>query len=361
MSSKINNYSKKYMKIAIDMAKVKIGLTGVNPSVGCVIVKNNKIISIGKTGINGVPHAEADAIKNTTESLYNSDLFVSLEPCSHYGKTPPCTSNIIKKKIKRIFYGMDDVDLRSKNKSYEILKKKNIHVKKNLLNSKCKKIYRSYIHLKNTKLPFITAKIACSKNYVITSNKKYITNHHSLNVSHLLRYKSHAILVSHKTINTDNPLLNCRINGLEKFSPIRIILDKNLKLKLSSNIFKTAKKYKTIIFYNKENNKIKRFKENKIKLIKLQLNENGMFDLKKVLNVIKKLNIHYVLLEGGKKLTLNFLKEKLVNEFFLFKTNTEINYKNNVKINNIISILNKNFKKKNIKTYLANDRLVKYY
>ena len=108
------------MKIAISLAKDRIGLTGENPAVGCVIVKNNKIISTGQTGIDGVPHAEQNAIDNARESLNNSNLFVSLEPCSHFGKTPPCTNSIIKNKIKNVFYGMEDIDKRSKNKCIKI-------------------------------------------------------------------------------------------------------------------------------------------------------------------------------------------------------------------------------------------------
>ena len=246
------------MKIAISLAKDRIGLTGVNPSVGCVIVKNNKIISTGQTGINGVPHAEQNAIDNAKESLNNSKLFVSLEPCSHFGKTPPCTNSIIKNKIKNVFYGMEDVDTRSKNKCTKIFNKKGIYVKSNFLKKEVKKMYKSYIYVKKHNLPYVTGKIACSKNYIINSENKYLTNDHSLKVSHLLRYKNQGILISYKTLNNDNPILNCRLSGLEKFSPIRFVIDKNLDVKLSSKIIKTADKYKTIVFYNKNINKKKK-------------------------------------------------------------------------------------------------------
>ena len=362
MSSKTN---KEYMKIAISLAKDRIGLTGENPAVGCVIVKNNKIISTGQTGINGVPHAEQNAIDNARESLNNSNLFVSLEPCSHFGKTPPCTNSIIKNKIKNVFYGMEDIDKRSKNKCIKIFEKKGIFVKSNFLKKEAKKIYKSYIYIRKNNLPYVTGKIACSKNYVINSKKKYLTNNHSLNVSHLLRYKNEGILISSKTLNKDNPLLNCRLSGLEKFSPTRFIIDKNLDIKLSSKIVKTADKYKTIIFYNKKNNikkKINYLKNNKIRLVNFPVDANGNFNLKEILSYIKKNGVNYLLIEGGKNLTFNFLKESLINEFLLFKTNYYINHKNSINIKKIISYLNRNFNStKNISTFLGEDKILKFF
>ncbi len=118
------NRDKKYINLAINLAKDRIGLTGTNPSVGCVIVKNNRIISIGQTGFGGTPHAEVNAINNASETVKDSTLYVSLEPCSHYGKTKPCTNKIIKSKIKKVVYSVDDIDTRSSGKSYSILKKK---------------------------------------------------------------------------------------------------------------------------------------------------------------------------------------------------------------------------------------------
>ena len=108
---KFTSKDKKYMKLAINLARSRRGLTGDNPSVGCVIVKNDTVISTGQTGLKGYPHAEVDAINNSKENISGSSIYVSLEPCSHYGTTPPCTNAIIKAKIKKVFYGMDDICL----------------------------------------------------------------------------------------------------------------------------------------------------------------------------------------------------------------------------------------------------------
>ena len=121
MSTKKDKFSKKdkkYMKLALSLASVRQGLTGVNPSVGCVIVKNDEIISIGQTNYDGRPHAEYNAIKNSNINLEGSKMYVTLEPCNHYGKTPPCTNLIIKNKIKEVFYSVEDIDKKVKGKSF---------------------------------------------------------------------------------------------------------------------------------------------------------------------------------------------------------------------------------------------------
>ena len=139
MSSKKNKFSKKdkiFMEIALDLARSREGLTGTNPSVGCVIVKNNNIISIGQTSFNGRPHAETNAIKNAGESLVGAKMYVTLEPCNHYGVTPPCTNEIIKSKISEVIYSIEDVDKRVKNKSFKIIQAKKVNVKTGLLKKK---------------------------------------------------------------------------------------------------------------------------------------------------------------------------------------------------------------------------------
>ena len=182
MSTKKDKFSKKdklYMKIALGLAKSKHGLTGSNPSVGCVIVKNDKIISVGSTSYEGRPHAEHNAIKNCTENLKGSKMYVTLEPCCHKGLTPPCTKSIIKSKISKVLYSVSDIDSRVRNKSFKILKSNKIEVKKGLLKNEIEKFYYPYFFNRKNKLPFVTGKIAISKNNLIYSeiskkNHKYL-------------------------------------------------------------------------------------------------------------------------------------------------------------------------------------------
>ena len=325
MSTKKDKFSlkdKNYMRLAINLAKARNGLTGKNPSVGCVLVKNDKIISIGQTGIEGRPHAETNAINNSFQSLKGAKMYVTLEPCNHYGKTPPCTNNIIKSGIEEVFYPLNDIDSRVRGKSSKIFNKENIRVKVGILKNEAKELYESYIVNRKYNLPYVTAKIATSKNNLIYSEgTKRITNKLSDKLSHYLRLKNDAIMISSKTLNIDNSKLNCRLKGYENFSPKRIILDKNLDINLNTYVFKTAKKYETIIFHNSVNkSKIKILKKHKFNLLKLSLDNKNNFKLKIVLKKLYSLGIRNLLVEGGDNLTKNMLKKKLVNQFYLFKS-----------------------------------------
>ena len=366
MSSRKDKFTlkdKHYMRLALSLANARKGLTGTNPSVGCLIVKNDKIISVGQTGFNGRPHAEHNAIKNSIEKLKNCKMYVSLEPCNHYGKTPPCTNNIIKSGISEVIYSMDDIDKNVKGKSFNILLKENIKVKKGLLKDQAKKLYESYIINRKNKLPYITAKIAVSKNNLIYSEEnKKITNANTDKITHYLRYKNDSIMISSKTLNTDNPKLTCRLKGYEKFSPKRIILDRNLEIKLNSNIFKSAKKNNTIIFYNSGNfNKIKTLKKKDITLIKTKLLKNDLFDLKKISKKLYNLGTRNLLIEGGDKITKNLIINRLINKFYFFQSPKALSKNKKFQIFTSFDILNKKYKKKfRVSSKLTKDNITIY-
>ena len=354
---------KKYMRLALSLASARHGLTGKNPSVGCVIVKNDEVISIGQTGYNGRPHAEYNAIKNSNETLDGSTMYVTLEPCNHYGKTPPCTKEIIKNKIKEIIYSVDDVDKKVKGKSFKILKTKNINVKKSLLSEEVNIFYEPYFFNRKKKIPFVTGKIAISKNDLTYSKGTMrITDIHSDKMTHLLRYKNDALMISYKTLNKDNPKLNCRLNGLHKSSPKRIILDNNLEMNINSYIFKTVNKDNTIIFYNKADvTKILIFKKNGIQLIKSSLLKNGYFDIKLILKKLYSLGCRNLLVEGGNDLSKSFIKKKLFNQFYLFKSRKNLSKLVAYKDFNCFKDLSQKYKNKNkINTKLGKDLITLY-
>jgi len=366
MSLKKNKFStldKKYMKLAINLAVNQKGLTGLNPSVGCVIVKNNKIISFGNTEINGRPHAEIVALNKTKKNNNGSTVYITLEPCNHYGKTPPCTKALIKSRVKKVYYSIQDLDTRTKNKAKKVLKLNNIKVKSGLLEKTVKDFYKNYYFVKKKNLPYVIGKLACSSNFYILKNNTFITNEHSRKVSHLLRYQSQAILTSYKTINNDNPKLSCRLNGLEKNSPTRIIIDKNLKININAFVVNNSKNIKTLIFYNFKNlKKIKYLKNKKVRLIYMKKDSNGKFNLKSIFEKIYKLGFNSVLVECGSELTLSMLSQKLFNEFYLFKGNKILKNKLKISILSINRKLNKFFNnKKIVNTYLDKDNLIHYY
>ncbi|MDA9598395.1 bifunctional diaminohydroxyphosphoribosylaminopyrimidine deaminase/5-amino-6-(5-phosphoribosylamino)uracil reductase RibD [Candidatus Pelagibacter sp.] len=366
MSTKKNKYSLKdhiYMDLALDLAKAREGHTGTNPSVGCVIVKNNEIISIGQTSYNGRPHAELNAIRNTSDDLRNSTMYVTLEPCCHHGLTPPCTSAIIKSKISNVFYSINDIDKRVKGKTFKILNSKKINVKKGLLKDKINKFYTPYFLNRKKKLPFVNGKIAISNNNLIYSKKKTkITNLQSDKFTHFLRYKNDSILISYKTLNKDDPKLNCRLKNLGKFSPRRIILDNKLKTNTKSYIFKSANKDNTIIFYNEaEKSDILNFKKKKIKIIKSKIDIQKKFDVLTILKKLYDLGCRNILVEGGNDLTKDFLEKKIFNLFYLFKSPKNLSKFREFKEFNGFNILKKNYKTKTkIKSNFGKDIITLY-
>ena len=366
MSLKKDKFSKKdhlYMNLALKLASVRQGLTGKNPSVGCVITKNDEIISIGQTGFNGKPHAEVNAITSCYEKLTGATMYVTLEPCNHYGETPPCTNIIIKNKIKKVIYSIDDIDKKVRAKTFNILNAKKIKVSKGLLKDSLNSFYEPYIFNRKNKIPYITGKIAISKNNLIYSDKKKkITNIYSDTFTHFLRYKNDSILISYKTLNIDNPKLNCRIKRFNNFSPRRIILDSNLATNINSYIFKTANKENTIIFYNKANKeKILLFKKKGICLIKSKIKKNRYFDLKNIFKKLYLLGCRNLLVEGGNDLTGNFLKDKLFNKFYLFKSNKSLSKLSINKEFNFFKVLSQNYENKfKINSKLGNDSILLY-
>ena len=190
MFTKPRKYQKHsyFMRLALQQAKKILGNTKINPAVGCILVKNNYLISAGYTSYNGRPHAELNAINYSKVNPKYSVLYTTLEPCSHYGKTPPCTKSIIKSKIKKVFFSVNDPDPRSFNKCFAALRKRGISVGNSLLKNEVEFFYRSYFKLKKSHLPFVTCKIATSKDfYTVNKKSKWITNEYSRGRVHLLR------------------------------------------------------------------------------------------------------------------------------------------------------------------------------
>ena len=198
-----------FCNLAFNLAEIQLGKTKTNPSVGCVVVKDSSVISSGFTSFNGRPHAEYNTL-NKIIDFRGSDLYVTLEPCSHYGVTPPCTNIIKKKNIKNVYYCFDDPDKRSFRQAKTSLNRTKIKVNK--IRSQRNFFYESYFINQRKKQPLIDAKIAISKDYFSISKKsKWITNNRSRNVGHLIRSKYDCIISTSTSINRDDSLLNSAI------------------------------------------------------------------------------------------------------------------------------------------------------
>jgi len=313
-----------YIKLAYQQAEINLGSTSTNPSVGAVIVKNNSVISSARTSLNGRPHAESNAFKKKL-NYKNSDLYVTLEPCSHYGKTQPCTKKIISKNINRVIFSINDSDPRSKNLASKVLTKKKINVKRFILRDFAKNFYKDYFIHHSKELPFVDGKLAVSKNFFsINKKKKWITNKKSRKVANFLRSKYDCLLTTSKTINDDNPQLNCRIEGLEKKSPDIIILDRLFNVKKNSLIFKRNTMKIHILTTMNDFSKEQFFKKMGIKVIKIMKTNNHSADLKNIFYLVKKLGFKRILVESGMTFLDELLKYNLIKNFYLFKSSLNL-------------------------------------
>ncbi len=319
-----------YLDLAFQLAERNIGQTKQNPSVGSIVVKNNTIISSAVTSLNGRPHSEYNALTNL-KNCKGATLYTTLEPCTHYGKTPPCINIIIKKKIKNVYYSFEDPDLRTFKKAKKIFNSKGIKAK--LIPSKnYSKFYKSYFINKNLSRPYIAAKIALSKDYLSISKKnKWITNCFSRKIVHLLRNKFDCILSTSKSINLDDSLLNCRIDGLNNLKPDLFIIDLKLKLKKKLLLNNLIKKRKTYLITDKKNNKkTLAYKKLGYKIILIDQLKNKN-DFNSLYKKIYKLGYSRVFAETGLTFLNVLLKNKSINELYIFKSNKRLgrNGKNN--------------------------------
>ena len=228
---KISQNDSFFMDYAIRLASRNLGNTGENPSVGCVITSENKIISIGVTGRSGSPHAEFNAINNIKNFPKNTTAYVTLEPCSHIGKNPSCAKLLIEKQVKRVVIAQKDPNPFVNGKGIELLKAHGVRVDLENYDKIALKNHYGFISNIKNKHPEINIKVASYENGLTIPKKgiKWITNDLSRSYGHILRSNHDAIMVGINTVLADNPSLDCRLNGLKDRSPIKIIIDTNLK------------------------------------------------------------------------------------------------------------------------------------
>ena len=355
--SKIKSKNSYFLSLAFEQAKINLGSTKDNPSVGCIIERNGSVISSGRTSINGRPHAEFNALKKKY-NFKKANLYVTLEPCSHYGKTAPCTKIIKEKGISKVYFSLFDSDSRSKKKSKEILQKNKILVKDSILKDYGQKFYESYYLQHSPHLPLIDGKIAISKDY-LTKNikKKWITHIESRRRSQYIRSTYNCIISTSKSINEDNSMLDCRLSGLEKRSPDLIILDRMLKIKKKLKLYKSIKNRKIILCTSSNNkNKISYLKSKGIKFIKINSLKNRD-DFSELFFLLKKKGYSRIFVEAGLTFINFLIKNKFLKNIYIFKSNK--NLKRNGINYSSPNIIKKIYLQNLVKVNLFGDKLYK--
>ena len=313
-----------YMRRALELARKGEGHTSPNPMVGCVVVKDGRIICEGYHEKYGEFHAERNALTRCTEDTAGADLYVTLEPCCHQGKTPPCTDIIIEKKIARVFVGSMDSNPLVAGKGVQILRDHGIYVETGILDAECRKLNEVFYHYIATKTPFVVMKYAMTLDGKIacaTGDSKWVTGEIARTQVHRMRGRYRGIMVGIGTVLADDPMLNCRVEG--GVDPVRIICDSNLHIPTESQIVKTASDIETIVACSQEaleserkQEKIRRLKEAGIQIIGTE-GAHGV----NLMELMKKLggqNIDSILLEGGGTLNASALEDGIVNKVYAY-------------------------------------------
>ena len=326
------NIDEKYMRMAIELAKRGAGAVNPNPMVGAVVVKNGKVIGEGYHKFFGGPHAEVYALEDAGKEAEGAAIYVTLEPCSHYGKTPPCAKKIIDMGIKKCFIGSSDPNPKVAGKGVAMLKEAGIEVVENVLKEECDEINQVFFKYIKTKIPYLFVKCGITldgKIALLNGISKWITNSIAREKVQFYRNKFMGIMVGINTVLTDNPSLTARIeNGV---NPFRIIVDPHLKIDENCKIVENNEDEKTVIITSQknlfdedaENNEIqlkqeRLCKENKLKFIFI---DGEKFSFKEMLEEIGKTGIDSVLLEGGETLISLAFGENVIDGGEIFIAN----------------------------------------
>jgi len=308
------------MDLAIGLAKRAEGMTSPNPVVGCVIVKNGMIIGKGYHKKAGLPHAEINALKDAGEKARNATIYVTLEPCHHYGRTPPCTDAIKKYGIKKVFVGMRDPNPVNNGKGINRLKKNGISVISGVRENHVKEINRPYMKYIRTGLPFVTLKIAQSLDGKIATYKgesKWISNKESRSYVQRLRSQADAIMVGVNTVLKDDPGLIPRIAHVRK--PVRVVVDTRLRIRPGSKLVRSAQKVPLLIATTKMSPVRKQalLKKKGVRLMFVR-RDKGRMNIKDLLRQLGEKGIVNLLVEGGSELAGSLRDETLIDKVIVF-------------------------------------------
>ena len=314
-----------FMKRAIELAKQGVGWTAPNPLVGAVVVKNGRVIGEGYHRKYGELHAERNALAACSEDPAGATLYVTLEPCCHYGKTPPCTEIIIEKKIAKVVIGSRDPNPKVAGKGARILQEHGIEVVEDYMRETCDALNPVFFHYITTKTPYVVLKFAMTLDGKIatrTGASKWITGEAARNHVHQLRGRYAGILAGIGTVLADDPMLNCRIDGAHQ--PLRIILDSHLRIPMGSRLVRSAKEYPLLIVCNESTrdreegtNRIQKLEEAGAKVWTLP-EKNGHPDLNVLMQRLGEEKIDSVLIEGGGTVNEAALKAHIVHHVYAY-------------------------------------------
>lgn len=307
-----------YMRLALEIAKKGIGHTSPNPLVGCVVVKNDQIITEGCHERYGEFHAERNALLKCDADLRGAEMYVTLEPCCHHGNTPPCTDIIIERGIGKVYIGSMDPNPKVAGKGAQILRDHGIEVETGVLEEECLALNDIFLHYITTQMPYVAMKYAMTMDGKIatyTGDSKWVTGEEARHHVHELRKRYSAIMVGIGTVLADDPLLNCRIE--EGVDPVRVVCDSKLRIPLDSQMVKTAKDIPTIVCYaDGQDEKLAALRAAGVELI--HNSQEGKVDFTAIMKELGSRGIDSVIVEGGGTFHGTVLKSGLVKKIYCY-------------------------------------------
>jgi diaminohydroxyphosphoribosylaminopyrimidine deaminase/5-amino-6-(5-phosphoribosylamino)uracil reductase len=315
----MTNFHEKMMRRALVLARKGVGKTGPNPAVGCVIVKDGVVVGEGCHKRAGAPHAEINALARAAERARNADVYVTLEPCAHFGKTPPCADALIAAGVARVFAGMVDPNPRVSGKGLERLRNAGIESIAGILEDECRAVNEPFIKHVTTGMPFVVLKCALTldgKIATASGDSRWITNEKSRAYVHKLRSQVDAIMVGVGTVIADDPQLTSRITGGR--DPLRVVVDSTLRIPLDAQLLHLESKAGTVVATLADD-------EEKIAGIRgcgadviICREKGGRVDLHDLMARLGAMDVQSVLLEGGSTLAGEALRLGLIDKVMLF-------------------------------------------
>lgn len=314
----------KFMRLALRLAKKGQGLTNPNPMVGAVVVKDGEVVGRGYHHQAGQAHAEILALQEAGEKARGATLYLNLEPCAHFGRTPPCTEAILKAGIKRVVVGMIDPNPLVSGRGISRLRRAGVEVDVGLLGEECRQLNAPFVKYITTGKPLITLKVALSMDGKVATplgEARWISGEESRKYVHKLRQNADAIMVGIGTVLEDDPLLTVRLPSFKKpRQPWRVIVDSSLRLPLGSQIVRTAKNYPTLVATTNSAplDQIKKLEKAHVEVLIAAKDRQGRVSLNALMEELAKRGILSVLLEGGPTLNASALQEKLIDRLLFF-------------------------------------------
>jgi diaminohydroxyphosphoribosylaminopyrimidine deaminase/5-amino-6-(5-phosphoribosylamino)uracil reductase len=327
VKTKTPDLDAQFMDLALRLARRGVGSTSPNPSVGCVIVRHDlghRIVGRGWTQPGGRPHAESQALDRAGVLARSATAYVTLEPCSHHGQTPPCSHALIEAGIARCVIAMEDPHAKVSGRGIQALKEASIEVTVGSHRQQASRINRGFLSCVQHGRPFITVKTATSLDGKIatsTGQSKWITGPAARAMGHALRARHDAILCAMGTVRSDDPALSCRLPGLGRMSPIRLVLDPRLEISSGSVLVKSARDIPLwlIVGPGTSPEAQNRLEQLGVKIIETDLNQRGRIDLTVLMQRLSGEGLTRILVEGGAQLSASFHTAGLIDEFVWFR------------------------------------------